>query len=137
MNARILERAKEIAYSLWNPPTHSSRCFHFSCIVYKGRILLTGTNHSKTHSFNLFNPKIVRGVDVTGSKGICSEIFLILRLQKMTNIPYNKCSLINIRIKKTGEIGLSKPCESCSGALKVIRFNEIVYTDNFGNWIKY
>lgn len=137
MNNKILEKAKEMAYAAWNPPGHDSRCFHISFIAYKSRIILFDTNKTQTHPINFFNRKIVRGVDVTEFKGTCSELSCLLRLQKMTNIPYSKCSLINIRIKKTGEIGMSRPCGSCENLLKFIGFKEVIYTDDNGNWIRY
>jgi hypothetical protein len=135
VNIKLLEKAKEMAYAAYNPPAHNGRCIHYSFIVYKSRIILFDCNKPQTHSINLFNPKIVRGVDVTDFKGLCSECSVFLRLKNMTNIPYHKCSLINIRIKRTGEIGLSRPCSSCSSLLRVANFKEVVYTDDNGKWV--
>ena len=131
---KILEKTKEIAFA-FDKNLFPKNCLHLSCIFYKGRIVSIGQNSKKTHPTNLRNPKINKdGVDISSFRGTCSEFSSINQLKRLTNIPTNKCSLVNIRINKNNEIRMSKPCNSCLGLLSFQKFGEVWFSDESGQF---
>lgn len=132
----MFERAIEIARGLWSP-SHPLRCFHTTVIFNKGKVVSIGINGPKTHTANTFNPKFVSKVNVKLDGGCCSELKAILYFKNRTNIPSKKCSLVNIRINKKGEIKNSRPCASCENLLKYFEFNKVYYSTNEGNFEQY
>ena len=132
------KRLEELAQSLVEYNSER-RCRHFSFIIYKGRLISTGTNSSKTHPLNLINRKVskVTGEDYSEQKQTCSELNAILKLKRLTNIDTKKCTLINIRYDRNDNIALAKPCQSCQNLLRYFEFKNIIYTDNNGNYLIY
>ena len=66
-----------------------------------------------------------------------SELRATLQLKRKTNIPYNKCILVNVRINKNRKLDISCPCSSCFNLLKWIGYKEIFYTNKLGNFEKF
>ena len=123
----------ELGYALYNPETHPVRCFHFSVILYKNRLISAAVNSPKTHPINLRNPKY--GYDnknITDIKGSCSEMSACLKLKRISNIDFEKCSLINIRINRLGHLANSRPCSSCESLLNYFSFKDVFYTNDRG-----
>lgn len=63
-------------------------------------------------------------------------------LAALKNFPHNidyldKCTLINLRINKSNQLCMSKPCIKCQAMLAVFGIKRIFYTDYFGNFIKF
>ena len=131
---KILEKIKEIAFA-FDRELFSNRSLHLSFIIYKGRIISIGQNSKKTHPTNLKNKKINReGINISPIKGTCSELAAIKRLKALTNIPTEKCQLINIRVNKNNQIRMSKPCVSCNSLLSYHSFQSVWFSDENGEF---
>ena len=126
-------KLEEIAFSLLEEH-NANRCRHFSFIVYKGKIISTGLNSSKTHPLNLRNRKIskITGEDYSNQKQTCSELSAILKLKRLTNIDTKKCTLINLRYDRNGRLALAKPCMSCQSLLRYHSFKNIFWSTSYG-----
>lgn len=134
---KIFDKIKEIAFA-FNPDLFPGRSLHLSFIVYKGRIISIGQNSKKTHPINLRNPKISKdGIDISRLRGTCSELSAVTRLKNLTNIPTNKCSLVNIRINKINEMRNSCPCNSCFSLLSYHSFRDIYFSNDKGEFEKF
>jgi deoxycytidylate deaminase len=129
------KRLEELAQSLVEYNS-DRRCRHFSFIIYKGRLISTGTNSSKTHPLNLINRKVskITGEDYSEQKQTCSELNAILKLKRLTNIDTKKCTLINIRYDRNDKVALAKPCQSCNSLLKYHSFKNIIWSTNNGTY---
>ena len=131
---KILEKIKEIAFA-FDRELFPNRSLHLSFIIYKGRIISIGQNSKKTHPTNLKNKKINReGINISPIKGTCSELSAIKKLKALTNIPTDKCQLINIRINKNNQIRMSKPCVSCDNLLAYHSFQSVWFSDEKGEF---
>jgi hypothetical protein len=132
-NNSAYKRLEEIAWSLIDVD-EEKRCRHFSFILNKKRIIAIGTNRPKTHPANLKNRKLSArtGEDISDQKHICSEFNAIMKLKRLTNIDTKKCTLINIRYNRNGDLALASPCMSCLNLLKFHEFKSIAWTDQNG-----
>jgi len=95
---------------------------HASAIVYKRQILAIGRNSRKSH------PMQAR---FGGENKIClhSEIDGIVRVINQHGADILKrCDLYNLRITKSGKIGLAKPCESCYKAVSAFGIKKVFWT---------
>lgn len=127
MNDRIKEKVLEITKRLRDVP--DSRCRHFTFIIHKNRILSLGWNNSwKTHSWS----------KEMGHRFSCihSEVSAILRYRGSKR-KLRKCVLVNTRINRFGEFGMSKPCDICDHMISQIGFKEVYYTNQNGEWLNY
>jgi len=129
----------EISYALCNWPSHELRTFNISFLLRRSKILSIGINKKRTHTINLRNKKFSeKGEDVSHSKFQCAEFVTLKQSKnKIGNIDYNKCKLINIRIKRDNTIGLAAPCASCKSLLKHYSVGAVYYTTDDGNFEKY
>lgn len=119
-------------------PDFVGRCQHFSFITYKNRIISVGKNSPKTHPANLLNPRYVRdGFNTSKIKGSCSELASIRKLKNLTNIPFSKCSLFNVRINNNGFPDMARPCSSCESLLRYFKFDNVFFTNGRGGWETY
>jgi deoxycytidylate deaminase len=51
----------------------------------------------------------------------------------LSRVKYKSClTLLNIRVKRSGEIGLSRPCKSCMKYIKANGVVKVLYTDDTG-----
>lgn len=129
------QKSVELSYALYDEVENGHRCKHFSLVFYKDRVITIATNNKKTSPWNLRNPKINRqGIDISHLKGSCSELRATLQLKRKTNIPYNKCVLVNVRINKNRKIDISKPCTGCLNLLKFINYKSVFYTNKNGQF---
>lgn len=114
--------------------TKTKRCYHFSFILKKNRIVAIGSNVQKTHPKNLINRKTSKrtGEDYSQFKHTCSEFSAINRLKTLTNINSKKCTLINIRYDRNMQLALAKPCMSCESLLDLFDFKKIIWSNNEG-----
>lgn len=130
-------RSLQIAKALFDP-AFPIRCFHLSFIWYKNRLVSVGQNTIKTHTHHKFNPKInTEGENVSEFKKTCSEFNSLNKIRRLTNIPFSKCTLINIRINRNGQLSNSRPCVSCDSLLNYLNIKEIFFTNNEGLFEKY
>lgn len=128
MNPKLLRKAKELTYALYDPEWEP-RCQHFSFIFLKGRIITIGKNSLKTDPTNLLNPKF--------GAGTCSEWDAIKKFKNKTNISYNKVVIINTRLNRKKEISIARPCPGCSNLLRHINPRAVFYTNNIGEFEQY
>jgi hypothetical protein len=136
MNSSSIKRALEISHALFDP--NSSLNHHISIAFYKNKVVGIGQNCNKTDPTNLFNRKFNRdNQDISGLKGCCSEASLFKRLKNMTNIPFNKINIINIRINRNKEVSLSKPCSSCQNLIKFIEPKSLWFSNGLGGFDRY
>jgi deoxycytidylate deaminase len=106
-----------------------ARCYHVSFATYKGKIISIGFNSAKTNPINLKNRKKNScGKDYSEQKMTCSELSCLKKVKNKTNIPFNKITLINVRIDRNGDVRCSKPCESCEKLIDFLGIKRILYT---------
>jgi deoxycytidylate deaminase len=48
---------------------------------------------------------------------------------------FRNCTMINIRIKRDGSLGLARPCRACQKMLRDFQFKKILYSNNEGSFI--
>jgi hypothetical protein len=128
------KRLEEIALSLVED--NGNRCQHISFILNKNRLISIGTNSRKTHPVNLVNRKIskITGEDYSDQKFRCSEFNAILKLKRKTNIDTKKCTLVNIRYDRNGNIAMAKPCMSCENLLRYFEFKKVIWSGGDGTY---
>jgi hypothetical protein len=138
-NPKLLNRYKKLKeLALAMRPDKMEQNFHVSFISYKGRVVSVGVNNKKTHPLNLKNPKINReGLDISECKFTCSELNAFVKLKNLTNVPFNKCTLVNIRILRNGKFGYAAPCQSCRSLISYLSIRKVYYTDFTGNISEY
>jgi hypothetical protein len=136
LNQKTLNRSLEIAHGLFDP--NLALNFHVSLAFYKGRVVGIATNDSKTSPVNLYNRKYNReGLDISTSKGRCSELNLYIKLKNKTNLPFEKLDIVNVRINRNKELALSKPCLGCSSLIQYLKPKSLFYSLDGGQFIKY
>ena len=107
-----------------------SRCHHGTVVVYKGKVIGAGYNCHKSHPLQrAYN--IERFLDDDKPHSLHSEIHALYPLVG-ANIEWNKVCVFNYRQKRTGEIGMSRPCASCMRLLKDLGVHHIYYTTDDG-----
>ena len=135
MNLKRFQRLVETARAL-KPPVHSSRCFHVTFIIRKGKVSTIGINNgNKTHPRNLqFNYTSPSGQDLRREVGIHSEISSIIRGGRED---YSDSTFVNIRIGENGRIMNSRPCLGCQSAMEQVGFKKFYYSDDGGGFTNY
>ncbi len=102
---------------------------HFSFLIHKrGRILSFGWNngHKTSPLANKFGMRY---------DSIHSELAAI----KNMNFPpdfLKKLRLVNIRFKKSGDLGYARPCKSCQELILTFGIRVVYYTNEAGIFVK-
>ena len=104
---------------------HRSR--HAAAIVYRNRIVALGTNHFKTHPFQV---KYRRRPDAIY---LHAEVAAIKRaIRHLSEKELRRSALISVRVKYTNDLvprlGMSKPCEGCQRAIAEFGIRDVYYT---------
>jgi hypothetical protein len=95
---------------------------HYSILLDRGRVVSVGEeNRAKTHP-------------LAAKKGykyptIHSELSALINIDK--DVDPRDCTLVNLRISPTGNIGMSRPCKYCIGWC-CETFKDIWYTNENG-----
>lgn len=132
-----ITKSIELARALFDP-LFDLRVQVFSFGWVKNRLIAVGQNQNKTHPLNKINKLIFRDSGkIHIEKKVCAELDLFLKLKNTTNIPYNKITVINIRIDRNGEIKNSKPCNSCKSLITYMQPRKLVYSNDFGGFEEY
>jgi len=118
-----LNKYIEIAKAL-QPNTHNVKTFHVTFILSKNKLLSIGINKPKTH------PKTIK-YSYCHSVGIHSELSAVLKLGKENCSNY---TFVNVRLKKDGTVGSSKPCKGCQDLLNQVGYKSIFFTTDQGNF---
>lgn len=117
MNFNKLIKKSQQILPLINP---DNRCLHCSFLLDKNKIVSFGYNDSfSTHP-------IGKRYDFRYNN-IHSELSAILRAKWYVD-KLHKLTLVNVRFKRSGELGLSKPCTRCQEMLKDFGITNIYYT---------
>ena len=133
---REFNKALETAQALFDPD-YSMRCQVFSCAFLKGRLIAVGRNQNKTHPLNLVNVWKFDNGEIHRDKKQCAELSLFLKLKKTTNIPFNRITIVNIRLDKHRNIKMSHPCPSCVNLEKFLSPKAFYYSNNSGQFERY
>lgn len=104
---------------------HRSR--HAAAIIYRNRIVALGTNHFKTHPFQI---KYRRR---PGAIYLHAEVAAIKRaIWHLSEKELKRSVLISVRIKYDNNLvprfGMSKPCDGCQRAIAEFGIRHVYYT---------
>lgn len=104
-------------------------------LVYKNKVLSVGWNSTKTNPTQK-RLNVQRGFDVNASNAfntLHAEVDCLLKAKDL-DIDWGKASIFVYRIKKNGEVGLSRPCKGCMTLIKSMGIKNIYYStdDGFG-----
>lgn len=124
MNAALQNKLIEKAYALKELPDCAQK--HFTFIVNRNKIISLGWNQAyRTHPIaKKFNCRF---------STIHSELAAIKNFHGTLD-EICRFKLINIRIRRDNNVGISKPCDSCMMMLAAFDFNEVWYTNNDGGF---
>lgn len=125
----------ELSRALFEP-NFELRCSVFAFAWRKGKLLAVGRNQNKTHTLNLRNPIYING-RAHELKNICAELSLYIKLKNKTNIPFNKITIINVRIDRNLQVKMACPCNSCRSLLQYHRPKRLYYTNDSGRFVSY
>jgi hypothetical protein len=110
----------------------------FSFGWYKNKLICIGKNKNKTHPLNkIKNPLFFDDGKIHDCKTTCAELDLFLKLKNKTNIPYNKLTIVNVRIDRNLKIRNSKFCKSCKSLMQYMKPKKMYYTTNEGIFNQY
>lgn len=104
---------------------HRSR--HAAAIIYRNRIVALGTNHFKTHPFQI---KYRRTPDAIY---LHAEVAAIKRaIRQLSEKELKRAVLVSVRVKYDHGLqprfGMSKPCEGCQRAIVEFGIRRVYYT---------
>lgn len=94
---------------------------HVSFLVHRNRIVSIGINNYKH-----VHPKGLK----YGYISTHSELAAIVHFPKQYDI--KRCRMYNVRIRKSGDIGLSAPCCKCAHLIAVFNIRDTFYTGDDG-----
>lgn len=129
MNSYRRERLIEIAKTLMH--CREGRSLHFSFILKNNQLLVTSVNsYKKLHPYHRFGPyKPLKVNCLNYIAGVHSEISAIREyINKFGNSDFSGLTLFNVRLSKSGEEMLSKPCGNCQRVLDSFNFKAILWT---------
>lgn len=100
-------------------------------LIYKGKILGTGFNCSKTHPIQkIYNKERFPEEDVLHT--LHAETHAISPFLHKEGIDWSKVIVYTYRIKKSKPYGMSRPCPSCMAMLKNLGVRKICYSTEDG-----
>lgn len=94
-----------------------------SALVYKRKIISLGWNHNKTSPFQKMYGKNNKSIYYHSETHAIRKASRVLSLDKIA-----KSTLFVCRIKKNGQLGLSKPCVGCRKAIEAFGIREVIYS---------
>ena len=110
--------------------------FHLTAIFEKSRLISLGINNfEKSHPRNLqLDYRGRNGQHIGDQISIHSELAAVLKLRHPRD--HSRLKLVNLRIRKNGNLSLSKPCSGCSSLIKQLGFREVWYTNRDGELVQ-
>lgn len=108
------------------PLKYEMRSFHVTFALKKGKIIAIACNKQKTHPITI-------KYNYVGQVNVHSELSAIIKLGREN---CSELTFVNVRIKKDGTIGNSKPCPGCSDLLRQVGFKNLFFTDSNGKFQK-
>jgi hypothetical protein len=126
MNANVLLEC--LRRSLANSSKHGQyrNYMHYSYAIVGNAIWATGVNKSTTP------PKHFGYNNRVPDPKVHSELDAYMKLRKMTSIQNTEWELVNVRVNRSGEFKMSKPCEVCQSWLKTLGCVRVTYTTEKG-----
>jgi hypothetical protein len=130
MNSYRMQRCIEIARSLSDCRT--GRSLHFSFILDKNRLLVTGVNSyeklHRTHVFGDYRPIKHRSTNyIAGQHSECHALRIFIN--KFGHVDCSGLTLYNVRIGYKGEVMMAKPCGNCQRVVDSCNFKRILWTE--------
>mgnify|MGYP007100041426 CR=1 FL=1 len=132
----ILNKSIELARAMYpaNISTDERRCFHFSFIWDKSKLLVAAQNKQGTHPRNRFN---LKEFDIS-LKNQCSEMrAFIIAKSRFEKLNWKKVKMVNVRLNRRGEIKNSRCCPACSNLINYLGIKNLYFTDDNGEFQKY
>ena len=127
MNQKLLRDCLKVSLNRISNHPQRSHYIHFSFAIVDNKIACVGTNKSAT-------PDIHFGYNMRVEEPkVHSELDVYRKLRKKVRINRTEWSLINVRLNRSGEMKISKPCSVCHALLTDLGCKEIYYTTN-GGW---
>lgn len=104
---------------------------HIGCVVvYKGKVIATGYNCTKTHPLQrIYNKE--RFQEDCNPHYMHAETHALCSIRHL-DIDWSKVSLYNYREHKDGSFGLARPCKSCMKLIRDIGIKKVCYTTDEG-----
>jgi hypothetical protein len=130
MNSYRRQRLIEISKSLQNLRT--GRNLHFSYILNKNQLFITGVNsYDKLHPYHKFGHyTALKENSKKYVAGFHSEIVAIRDyINRFGNSDFSGLILFNVRLSKSGEPMMAKPCGNCQKILDSFNFKSIMWTE--------
>lgn len=117
-----------ISESLRKLPNHPQyhHYVHYSYAVVDNAVLVVGTNKSAVPPRHFGYHARVR------EPKIHSEFDAYMKLRKYVPLSKIEWELVNVRVNRSGEMKLSKPCEVCQVWLKEMGCVRVTYTTETG-----
>jgi tRNA(Arg) A34 adenosine deaminase TadA len=129
MNAYRRERLIEISRSLQH--CREGRSLHFSYILKNNQLLVSSVNsYTKLHPYHKFGTyKPLKDGGTKYVAGVHSETAAIREyINRFGNSDFSGLTLFNVRLSKSGEPMMAKPCGNCQNLLDSFNFKSIVWT---------
>lgn len=99
---------------------------HFSFAVVDNAVCVVGTNKSAVPALHFgYNARVPE-------PKVHSELDAYHKLRKKVSLAKTEWSLVNVRINRSGEWKVSKPCEVCQVWLKELGCSKVYYTTEAG-----
>jgi len=120
---RLVKLIAKLYDKIKNTPNIGIRNYAVGACIFEGKQIISfGFNTSKTHPLQ----KSI-AVKVKASKREClhAEVDAILKAKK-TDL--SRATLLVIRIKKDGSLGIAKPCSVCSSLIKKVKIKKVIYS---------
>jgi deoxycytidylate deaminase len=126
MTPKLQKKLLSIVDRFKNLPRSKNK--HFSFIIRRNKILSFGYNDGwKTSPQSQKNGYRFNSIH--------SELASLIKYRSDYS-QLRKCKLINLRINRFGEIGMSRPCANCMKFITSLGINRIYYTNREGNFVK-
>ena len=123
---RKLNNLIDLSFSLMDKPVGKNK--HFSYLLQRSNILSIGFNNcTQTH------PLIKKYSKHEEIIYVHSELDAIRRFPRSPSI-LSKCTLVNVRLNKKGEILLSRPCKICRHIVQSFGIRKVIWTNNKGEF---
>ena len=114
-----------------NEPLNTGPVKVAAALIYRGRILATGTNQYKTHPLMM-----TRGYREDQNWRHAEVDCILNGLRVMTKEQMTRCELRVVRAKRPSHdskewiLGLAKPCPGCSQVIRNYGINRVTWTED-------
>lgn len=129
MKKSLLDAALKIARDTLNKHPEYRHFMHWSFIIQNNKIVDWSTNDSGIPPIHFGYRSRLQNNEVAEKKH--AEFKVFFKCRGLINFD-KRWDVINIRLNKTGELRMSKPCVCCYGLLKEFGCSTIYFTTNYG-----